>query len=86
MFEARLALSQTHNLLMDGHWQSASLRKIIAAELSPYAHGADNLRCALDGDDILIYLSSFGGTRLVWINLKSAAPKGAHVSHAVALW
>ncbi len=52
-FEARLlALSQTHNLLTDEHWRGASLRQILAIELSPYSPDADDPRFALDGEDI----------------------------------
>jgi two-component system CheB/CheR fusion protein len=52
-FEDRLcSLSQTHNLLTEGHWEGASWRKIIATELSPYGHDGDNPRFSLDGDDI----------------------------------
>jgi two-component system, chemotaxis family, CheB/CheR fusion protein len=52
-FETRLlALSQTHNLLTEGHWRGASLRRILATELSPYNLDVDNPRFALDGEDV----------------------------------
>jgi two-component sensor histidine kinase len=39
--EARLmALSQTHNLLTQRHWQGAALGDVLAAELAPYMEGA----------------------------------------------
>jgi two-component system, chemotaxis family, CheB/CheR fusion protein len=53
IFEGRLlALSQTHNLLTEGHWRGVSLRQILAAELSPYSAIAGDARFALDGEDI----------------------------------
>ncbi|MCI3131006.1 sensor histidine kinase [Phenylobacterium aquaticum] len=49
-FEARLlALSQTHNLLTEQNWRSASLMAILAAELRPHG-GARDSRFVLDGD------------------------------------
>jgi len=52
-FQARLmALAQTHNLLNQGHWEGASLRKILAAELSPFTQEAENPRFSLHGEDI----------------------------------
>jgi two-component system CheB/CheR fusion protein len=51
--QARLmALAQTHNLLNQGHWESASLRQILKAELSPFTEEAKNPRFSLDGEDI----------------------------------
>ena len=49
-FEARLlALSQTHNLLTEQHWRSASLLAMLAAELRPHG-GARDPRFTLNGD------------------------------------
>ncbi len=54
-FQARLlALANTHNLLSQEHWQSASLRRILATELSPYDHNGDEPRFTLDGEDVSI--------------------------------
>ncbi|HEX7944625.1 MAG TPA: HWE histidine kinase domain-containing protein, partial [Phenylobacterium sp.] len=48
-FETRLiALSQTHNALTRGGWESASLRELLSQELKPYA--SEQLR--LDGPDV----------------------------------
>ena len=52
-FRARLlALASTHNLLSEEHWQSASLRRILSTELSPYEHDGDEPRFTLDGEDV----------------------------------
>ena len=52
-FQARLfALAQTHKILTQGHWEGASLREILAAELSPFGRDAENPRFSLDGEDI----------------------------------
>ncbi|MBT3071918.1 PAS domain S-box protein [Rhodomicrobium sp. Az07] len=52
-FQARiLALSKTHNLLTESHWEGASLRRIFAAELSPYDRAGDEPRFALDGETV----------------------------------
>ncbi len=49
-FEARLlALSQTHNLLTERHWRSASLLAMLAAELRPHG-GARDPRFTVEGD------------------------------------
>lgn len=49
-FESRLlALSQTHNLLTEQHWRSASLLAMLAAELRPHG-GLRDARFTLDGD------------------------------------
>jgi two-component sensor histidine kinase len=51
-FDARLlALSDTHNLLTLGGWQSASLRDLILIELAPY-NMDDNRRVELTGEDV----------------------------------
>ena len=39
--ERLLALSRTHNLLNETHWEGASLRTILETELGPYATAAD---------------------------------------------
>jgi two-component system CheB/CheR fusion protein len=49
-----LALANTQNLLCEEHWRSASLRRILASELSPYGHDGDEPRFTLDGDNISI--------------------------------
>ncbi|MBJ7534551.1 PAS domain S-box protein [Rhodomicrobium vannielii ATCC 17100] len=52
-FQARLlALSKTHNLLTESHWEGASLRRIFAAELSPYGRAGGEPRFALDGETV----------------------------------
>ena len=52
-FRARLlALANTHNLLSEEHWRSASLRRILATELSPYDHNGDKPRFMLDGENV----------------------------------
>jgi two-component system CheB/CheR fusion protein len=52
-FQSRLmALSKTHNLLTESHWQGATLRRIFASELSPYGNEGDNPRFALDGETV----------------------------------
>jgi PAS domain S-box-containing protein len=50
-FEARLlALSETHNLLTQGTWQSTSLHDLVQMELAPYEGGKN--RFVLTGTDI----------------------------------
>jgi len=52
-FQSRLmALSKTHNLLTESHWEGASLRRIFASELTPYGHEGENPRFALDGENV----------------------------------
>jgi PAS domain S-box-containing protein len=48
--ERLLALSRTHNLLNETHWEGASLRTILATELRPYANTASRVR--LDGPPV----------------------------------
>jgi two-component sensor histidine kinase len=47
-----LALANTHTLLSEEHWRSASLRRILAAELSPYGHDGDEPRFTFDGENV----------------------------------
>lgn len=48
-FESRLmALSRTHNLLIESKWEGAVLRSIVAGELAPY-QSADGARCTILG-------------------------------------
>jgi PAS domain S-box-containing protein len=50
-FQQRLlALSRTHNLLNETHWEGASLKVILEAELQPY--GADTPHVCLDGPEV----------------------------------
>jgi len=52
LFEARLmALSQTHNLLREGEWRSASLRDIIMMELSAY-DDVGSRRVTIAGEEV----------------------------------
>jgi PAS domain S-box-containing protein len=48
--ERLLALSRTHNLLNETHWEGASLRTILETELGPYATAAGRVR--LDGPEV----------------------------------
>ena len=48
--ERLLALSRTHNLLNETHWEGASLRTILETELGPYATAAARIR--LDGPEV----------------------------------
>ena len=48
--ERLLALSRTHNLLNETHWEGASLRTILETELGPYATAAARVR--LDGPEV----------------------------------
>jgi PAS domain S-box-containing protein len=48
--ERLLALSRTHNLLNETHWEGASLRTILETELGPYATAAERVR--LDGPEV----------------------------------
>ncbi len=48
--ERLLALSRTHNLLNETHWEGASLRMILETELQPYATAASRIR--LNGPDL----------------------------------
>lgn len=51
-FQGRLiALSKLHNLLVQDHWESASLRDIVTGSLSPYGDG-ETARFTVDGPDI----------------------------------
>jgi two-component sensor histidine kinase len=50
-FQKRLAaLSRTHNRLSEVAWAGLPLRDVLAAEMAPYADGAD--RVAIDGPDV----------------------------------
>jgi two-component sensor histidine kinase len=48
-----LSLANTHNLLTDDYWQTASLREILRAELSPYENGTDG-RLVLSGPTVAL--------------------------------
>ena len=48
--ERLLALSRTHNLLNETHWEGASLRTILETELQPYATVASRIR--IDGPEL----------------------------------
>jgi PAS domain S-box-containing protein len=48
--ERLLALSRTHNLLNETHWEGASLRTVLQTELQPYATTASRIR--LDGPNL----------------------------------
>src|SRR3712207_4599661 len=48
--ERLLALSRTHNLLNETHWEGASLRTILETELGPYATGTT--RVELEGPEV----------------------------------
>lgn len=51
-FDDRLmALSQAHDLLTEGQWKGASLRHLLAAELSPFDDG-DGARFAIAGEKV----------------------------------
>ncbi len=45
-----LALSRTHNLLNESHWEGASLRAVLETELAPYLTGL--CRAATSGPDV----------------------------------
>jgi two-component system, chemotaxis family, CheB/CheR fusion protein len=50
-FDRRLmALAQTHNLLSQSHWTTASLRQILTPELLPYGQP----RFTISGDDVFL--------------------------------
>lgn len=52
-FDARLmALSRTHNLLLERHWTGASLRDLVLLELLPY--GGEHPRYSITGPDIQV--------------------------------
>ncbi|WP_280948945.1 HWE histidine kinase domain-containing protein [Microvirga flocculans] len=55
-FMARLlALSATHNILTQTLWESASIRDILEAELSPYGGGGpEQERIRIEGEDVLL--------------------------------
>lgn len=48
--ERLLALSRTHNLLNETHWEGASLRTILETELGPYMTAPSRIR--LDGPEV----------------------------------
>jgi PAS domain S-box-containing protein len=48
--ERLLALSRTHNLLNETHWEGAALKTILETELGPYATAAGRMR--LDGPEV----------------------------------
>jgi PAS domain S-box-containing protein len=48
--ERLLALSRTHNLLNETHWEGASLRAILDTELQPYATASSRIR--LSGPEV----------------------------------
>jgi two-component sensor histidine kinase len=53
-FEKRLmSLAQTHSLLTQIHWESASLQQVVTAELSPYGVGG-RPRFTISGEDIAL--------------------------------
>jgi PAS domain S-box-containing protein len=50
-FQGRLAgLAGAHDLLVDAHWEGASLRALVTAQLSPWLGQRDRLK--LEGDDV----------------------------------
>jgi two-component sensor histidine kinase/CheY-like chemotaxis protein len=54
-FSARIvALAHTHTLLTEDYWQAASVRDILAKELSPYQSG-DEDRVVLDGAQVQVH-------------------------------
>ncbi len=57
MFDARLAaLSNVHNVLVEDHWESASLRSVIERALDPYRLAEiDVRRFRLDGPDARLH-------------------------------
>jgi PAS domain S-box-containing protein len=48
--ERLLALSRTHNLLNETHWEGASLRTILETELGPYKATSDRVR--IEGSEV----------------------------------
>jgi two-component sensor histidine kinase/CHASE1-domain containing sensor protein len=53
-FESRiLALSQTHNLLTEGHWRGVGLADLVRLELAPY-RGQGEGRLVADGPEITV--------------------------------
>jgi PAS domain S-box-containing protein len=48
--ERLLALSRTHNLLNETHWEGAALKTILETELGPYATAAGRVR--IDGPEV----------------------------------
>ncbi|WAS95277.1 AAA family ATPase [Nannocystis punicea] len=74
-FGARLlALSQTHNLLNEASWQSASLRDIVGAELALYSDG-DAGRFSLAGQDVRLRPEAAVTLGMVFHELSTNAAK-----------
>ena len=70
-----IALSHTQSLLKKEHWQGASLRQILATELSPYRQNADNPRFSLDGEDIRLTPSQAVALGMAFHELATNAAK-----------
>ncbi|MDI1432550.1 AAA family ATPase [Polyangium sorediatum] len=89
-FMARLlALSQTHNLLNQTSWQSASLRDIVCAELAPHANG-DAGRFSLAGQDVRLRPEAAVTLGMVFHELSTNAAKYGALSlpsgHVQVTW
>ena len=89
-FMARLlALSQTHNLLNQASWQSASLHDIVCAELAPHTHG-DPGRFSLAGQDVRLRPEAAVTLGMVFHELTTNAAKYGALSlpsgHVQVTW
>jgi two-component system CheB/CheR fusion protein len=81
-FEARLmAVSRTHNLLKESNWNSALLRQILIAELSPFGDS----RFTLEGDNLAVNPRQALALALAVHELATNAAKYGAFSNATGL-
>jgi PAS domain S-box-containing protein len=73
-FERLRALSLTHDLLTEGHWESASLRDVISSEVAPYT-GRSSERLALQGEPVTLRSRQVLALGMVFHELATNAAK-----------
>lgn len=80
-FSARLvSLADTHSMLTDDYWQTASLKKLLAGELRHY-ETRDTPRIALDGPDVALVADLAIPVGMAFHELASNSSKFGSLSH-----
>jgi two-component sensor histidine kinase len=84
-----MALSQTHNLLHEASWESASLHDVVCSELAPHANG-DAGRFSLTGEDVRLRPEAVVTIGMVFHELATNAAKYGALSlpsgHVQVTW